>query len=49
MKDKMLADPTDRAKVLFFSNSSANKQFFKTGKAQAFLVLCDKLRYQEMV
>ena len=32
MNDKLLADPTDRAKVLFLSIRSANKQFVETGK-----------------
>ena len=31
MNDKLLADPTDRAKVLFLAIPSANKQFFEIG------------------
>ena len=32
MNGKLLADPTDRAKICFLSTHSANKQFFDTGK-----------------
>ena len=32
MNDNLLADSTDRSKVLFLSTYSANKQFFKIGK-----------------
>ena len=44
MNDKLVADPTDSAKVLFLSIHSANK----IGKVWAFLALHDELRHQQM-
>ena len=47
MNDKLLANPTDCAKIFCYFHS-ANNHFFEIGKDQAFLAPHDELKHHQM-